>query len=131
MQNRYDNGVYDRIGGHVVDRPVSYTLVDDSTTTDGSGGDVVVAAGLGVDVTGGDVDDEYMASTRRAAWVVVKSTNAGHSGWSGDLSFSSGTSSSGNSGLLATARAPRLWARRARYRWAWEVATAASAATCT
>ena len=101
VQNRYDNGVYDR-SADMVDMFASYTLADDSTTTDGSGGDVVVAAGLGVGATGGDVVmmSGYGLDTTSGA-VVVKSTNAGHSGWSGDLSFSSGTSSSGNSGLLA------------------------------
>ena len=62
----------------------------------------VVVAGLGTMATGGQIVmmGGYGLSTSSGS-VTVKSVNAGHSGVSGELTFSSGTANSGNTGYVA------------------------------
>ena len=95
------HGIYDQ-SADMLDMFAGHTLEDDAATTHSSGGEIVIAAGLGTKATGGNVVmmGGYGLSTSSGS-VTVKSVNAGYSGVSGELTFSSGTTSSGNSGYIA------------------------------
>ena len=82
------HGTYDE-SADMIDMLAGHTLSDDGTVTHSSGGEIVVAAGLGTMATGGQIVmmGGYGLSTSSGS-VTVKSVNAGHSGVSGELTFS-------------------------------------------
>ncbi|MEC7001164.1 MAG: hypothetical protein VXX04_04920, partial [Actinomycetota bacterium] len=77
------HGVYDK-SADMTDMFAGYTLTDDGTVTHSSGGEIVVAAGLGTAATGGQVMimGGYGLETSSGS-VTIKSVNAGESGVSG------------------------------------------------
>ena len=99
--NVHVHGVYDE-SADMADMFAGYTLSDNGAVDHSSGGEVVVAAGLGSAASGGEllVLGGYGLKTSSGS-VTVKSVNAGESGVSGELTFSSGTTSNGNSGYIA------------------------------
>merc|ERR1719263_39639 len=95
---------------------MGFTLTDDPDTSSNkalqalhsTGGELVQTAGLGMGGTGGHVVmmGGYGVSTSSGS-VTVKSLNAGHSGVSGALAFSSGTRARATRGSSLSARARR------------------------
>ena len=95
------HGDYDE-SGDMTDMFAGHTLSDDGDGPHSRGGEIVVAAGLGSAATVGQIVmmGGYGLKTSSGS-VTVKSVNAGESGVSGELTFSSGTTTDGNTGYIA------------------------------